>query len=147
MLGDRRSRTKLLAFGAVLWSLATVGSGLAASFTVLLLIRVAVGIGEAAYGTITPALLADYFPKQVRGIVFACFYAAIPVGAALGFFLGGLINHYWGWRAAFFLTGLPGLFLAVLAWRLPDPKGAAREVAPPWHGLLRNRKFLLTVLG
>src|SRR5437588_1857473 len=120
-LGDTRSRNRLLAVGVAIWSVATALAGLAGSYVGLFAARATLGIGEAAYGTISPALLADYFPRRQRGRVFAVFFAAIPVGSALGYIVGGLVDHYFGWRQAFFVAGVPGLVLAALAWRLYDP--------------------------
>src|ERR1700722_15210228 len=98
-LGDRRSRTRPIAIGVALWSLATMWSGLSRTYWELFASRAAVGIGEAAYATISPALLADYYPPARRGRIFAIFYMAIPVGAALGYVVGGLVSQAWGWRA------------------------------------------------
>src|SRR5580704_15501865 len=120
-LGDRRSRTRPIAIGVALWSLATMWSGLSRSYWELFASRAAVGIGEAAYATISPALLADYYPPQRRGRIFAIFYMAIPVGAALGYVVGGLASQAWGWRAAFFVAGAPGLLLALGVLGVPDP--------------------------
>lgn len=162
-LGDTRSRTGLLALGVGLWSIATAAAGFARGYGSLFAARAAVGIGEAAYGTISPALLADYFPRERRGRVFAIFFAAIPVGSALGYVVGGLVDHYFGWRQAFWVAGVPGLVLALLAWRLYDPPRGAQDAgsaAPAAHAaslgraaraayaaLLRNRPYVLTVLG
>jgi len=162
-LGDARSRTRLIALGVAIWSAATALAGLARSYAALFAARAAVGVGEAAYGTISPALLADYYPRERRGRVFAIFFAAIPVGSALGYVVGGLADHYFGWRPAFFVAGVPGLLLAALALRLHEPPRGAQEpdvVAPAWAGrsagaatraayaaLLRNRTYVLTVLG
>jgi MFS transporter, Spinster family, sphingosine-1-phosphate transporter len=126
-LGDRRSRTRPIAIGVALWSLATMWSGLSRTYWELFASRAAVGIGEAAYATISPALLADYYPPARRGRIFAIFYMAIPVGAALGYVVGGLVSQAWGWRAAFFVAGLPGLLLAFWVLRLPDPPRGATE--------------------
>jgi MFS transporter, Spinster family, sphingosine-1-phosphate transporter len=131
VLGDRQSRTRLVAVGAAVWSLATVASGLAASFGQLLVARMLVGSGEAAYGTIAPSLLSDLFAPRLRGRVFAIFYAALPVGAALGFTLGGAIDRHYGWRYAFWLTGLPGLLLALWSSMAPDPPRGALDAQPP----------------
>ncbi len=155
-LGDTRSRNRLLAVGVAIWSVATALAGLARNYVGLFAARAAVGIGEAAYGTISPALLADYFPRQQRGRVFAVFFAAIPIGSALGYIVGGLVDHYFGWRQAFFVAGVPGLVLAALAWRLYDPPRGSQdstdEAAPGLPSgahriLFRNRPYLLTVLG
>lgn len=161
-LGDRGKRPRLIAAGVAIWSVATALGGLARRFATLFLARSSVGVGEAAYGTIAPALLADAFPPERRGRVFAVFYAAIPIGSAAGYMLGGLIDQHFGWRAAFFVAGAPGLALAWLASRLPDPPrggqdGAGAFVhahgAPPrgafrtYLGLFANRPYRLTILG
>lgn len=155
-LGDRGARPRLVAFGVFTWSLATVLAGFAGSFIALFLARAVVGIGEAAYGTIAPSLLADLYPKSQRGRVMAFFFAAIPIGSALGYVLGGIVNQAWGWQATFFIAGAPGLVLSFLCLKLPDPlRGAQDEgvaAAPSgafatYGDLLRNRSYLLTILG
>jgi MFS family permease len=158
-LGDRGARPKLLAIGVGIWSLATALGGLARSFLALFAARATVGVGEAAYGTIAPALLADYFPKEKRGRVFAVFFAAIPIGSAAGYVLGGLVDARFGWRSAFFVAGAPGLLLALACLTLADPPRGAQDGAPPvahasgrgtwasYRHLLRNRPYALTVAG
>jgi MFS transporter, Spinster family, sphingosine-1-phosphate transporter len=161
-LGDRRSRTRTIAAGVLVWSVATALSGLARNYFHLLVGRAVVGIGEASYGTISPSLLADYFPLKSRGRVFAIFYMAIPVGSALGYIVGGLMSHAYGWRAAFFVAGVPGLALAAWTLALPDPpRGvqehtlAAGEAAPAsgrgglavYWSFVKHRPYVLTVLG
>ena len=121
VLGDRGRRPRLLGIGIAIWSFATAAGGLARSFLSLFAARSAVGVGEAAYGTIAPALLADAFPAERRGRVFAVFFCAIPIGSALGYMLGGWMDQRFGWRAAFLIAGAPGILLAFLAARLADP--------------------------
>ena len=162
-LGDRRARPGLLALGVGIWSLATALGGFARSFAGLFAARAAVGVGEAAYGTIAPALLADSFPEQKRGRVFAIFFAAIPIGSAAGFALGGWVDQHYGWRSAFYIAGAPGLLLALLCLLLKDPPRGAKDSPHPgagvsggrpgegewrsYFGLLKNRAYRLTVLG
>jgi MFS transporter, Spinster family, sphingosine-1-phosphate transporter len=163
-LGDTRSRPRMLALGVGIWSVATALAGFARSYVTLFAARATVGVGEAAYGTISPALLADYFPRERRGRVFAIFFAAIPIGSALGYVVGGVVDHYFGWRHAFFVAGVPGLVLAALALRLYDPPRGAQDsdatstssahslsvgrAAPAaYAALLSNRPYVLTVLG
>jgi MFS transporter, Spinster family, sphingosine-1-phosphate transporter len=158
VLGDTRSRTRLIALGIVIWSLATALGGLAWSFASLLVARAAVGIGEAAYGTIAPGLISDYYPRSHRGRVFSVFFAAIPIGSALSYVVSGQIDVHFGWRSAFFAAGIPGLLLAALALRLYDPPRGVHDPAPragaiasgaraAYAVLRRNRPYLLTVLG
>jgi steroid delta-isomerase-like uncharacterized protein len=116
-LGDRMSRLRLIAFGVALWSCATTMGGFVGSFAMLFVARATVGVGEAAYGPISPAVLADYHAPATRGRVMSIFYCAIPIGSALGYVLGGLVDAHFGWRAAFFVAGIPGLLLAMLAFR------------------------------
>ena len=120
-IGDRSRRLVLAVVGVSVWSLATVGSGLAWSFGALLLARCLVGVGEASYAVVTPSLISDLYPVERRGRAMATFYAAIPLGSALGFMLGGLIGERYGWRMAFFVAGGPGLLLAVSLLAVKEP--------------------------
>jgi MFS family permease len=126
-LGDRGSRTRPIAFGVFLWSIATIVSGFATTYAHLLGARAIVGIGEAAYVSIAPALLADSFSRGQRGRVLSVFNMAIPVGAALGYIVGGLMSHHFSWRAAFFVAGAPGLLLAALVLRVKDPPRGSQD--------------------
>jgi MFS family permease len=166
-LGDRRSRPRLIALGVACWSFATVLSGFAVSYLTLFAARAAVGVGEAAYVTIAPSLLSDYFPVRQRGRVMAIFFCAIPVGSALGYVVGGLVDKHYGWRAAFFVAGVPGLLLAAACLLLRDPprgiqdragtegkaapntprSSISREAWSTYGRLLRNKPYALTVLG
>lgn len=164
-LGDRRRRPPLIALGVAVWSVATALAGFARGFGSLFAARSMVGVGEAAYGTIAPALIADHFPLEKRGRVFAVFFAAIPLGSAAGYVVGGLIDKHFGWRAAFWVAGTPGLLLSLLVLAVREvPRGqhdadleAPRPVPPPevapaaalatYLRLLRNRQLLLTCLG
>jgi MFS transporter, Spinster family, sphingosine-1-phosphate transporter len=166
-LGDRRSRPRLIAFGVACWSFATALSGFAGSYLALLAARASVGVGEAAYVTIAPSLLSDYYPARQRARVMAIFFCAIPVGSALGYVVGGLVDKHYGWRAAFFVAGVPGLLLAALCLLLRDPPrgvqdagGAAatshsrdsaavvqKDTWATFGRLMRNRPYVLTILG
>jgi MFS family permease len=127
-LGDRRRRPPLIAFGVAIWSVATAAAGFARGFVSLFSARATVGVGEAAYGTIAPALLSDHFPLEKRGRVFAVFFAAIPIGSAAGYMVGGLVDKHFGWRAAFWVAGAPGLLLALLVMFVREvPRGLHDE--------------------
>jgi MFS family permease len=149
-LSDRFSRWLIIGLAVILWSLASGASGLAATFGILLFTRVLVGIGEGGYGPAGPTILADLFPISVRGRVLSIFCAAIPVGGALGFVLGGLINSHLGWRWAFYLVTPPGLLLGLLCFTQRDPRGRGsdrdqRERAT-WNDfliLLRTRSYVI----
>jgi MFS family permease len=130
-LGDRYDRPKLMALGVVVWSLATIGTGLATGFAVFFAVRILVGIGEASFSTIAPGFLKDRIGDPIKlNSALAIFFAAIPVGAALGYVVGGEVAHHLNWQAAFFVGGIPGILLAVFLLRFRDqraaPSGEAR---------------------
>jgi len=159
-LGDHWSRTRLASGGLVVWSLATALAGFAPGYKTLLAARATVGIGEASFGTVSPGLISDFFPKEQRGRILSWFYVAIPVGSALGYLLGGLLGQRYGWHAAFLLVGVPGLLLAIpLALLRTPPRGgddAASHPLPSGEGkranagyadLFRNRSFVCNTLA
>jgi MFS family permease len=162
-LGDCLPRKYLLALGVGIWSLATCGAGLAQSFGQMILARGVLGIGEATYAILTPALISDLFPPEKRNRALTIFYMAIPLGAALGYEIGPRVYTTWeSWRLAFFIVGAPGLVtaLAALALREP-PRGAAEGVSEEdrlhhaglplsWNlyaTLFRNRSYVFNTLG
>lgn len=129
-LADRFQRPRLVAGGVALWSLATLGAAFVHSYPALLVTRSLVGVGEAAYASLGPAMLADGFPESARARAFTWFYLAIPVGSALGYGLGGVVAGAWGWRASFLVAGLPGLALAVLMAFQGDPERGGLDTEP-----------------
>jgi MFS family permease len=154
-LGDHWSRTRLASGGVVVWSLATALAGFAPGYRTLLAARATVGVGEASFGTVSPGLIADFFPKERRGQILAWFYVAIPVGSALGYLLGGVLGQWYGWHAAFLLVGVPGLLLAIpiALLRSPPRGGDASPRAPKgkvsagYAALFRNRSFVYNTLA
>lgn len=121
-LADRFSRWVIVGTAVILWSLATSGSGLAATFGILFATRIFVGIGEGGYGPAAPTILADLYPIETRGRIMALFCAAIPVGSALGYVIGGAVGAHWGWRWAFYMVAPPGLILGLLCFWQRDPR-------------------------
>ena len=159
-LAERGRRPVLIAAGVAVWSLATAAGALATGFYTFLLARALVGVGEAAYATIAPALIADHYEPTRRNKILTIFYVATPVGAALGFTLGGWIGAQpeFGWRGAFVICGIPGLLVAAIALLLKDPprgrfdtKAERQAPPPPWSEALRslrnNPRYLFTVAG
>jgi predicted MFS family arabinose efflux permease len=111
---------------------------LAVSFAWLALARAVVGIGEASYTVVTPSLLSDHYPPARRGRALSIFYAAMPVGIALGYGLGGQIGAHFGWRPAFFVAGGPGLALACALLFLREPPRGRFDQASPASKSLRE---------
>ena len=154
-LADRISRWLIVGVAVVLWSLASGASGLAATFGILFATRIFVGIGEGGYGPAAPTIISDLFPIETRGRVMAIFCAAIPVGSALGYVIGGLLGSHLGWRWAFYLVTPPGLLLGLLCFWQRDPRGAADDrVQEPqrrnirdYLNLFRTRSYLINCVA
>ncbi len=143
-LGDRMPRRILIGLSVLIWSLATIASGFAPSFRWLVLARAATGIGEAGYGSIAPAFIADLFSQQSRGKMLAVFYTAMPLGAAAGFVMGGYLGDRFGWQSAFFVGGAPGLVLGLAALFLSEPsRGGSDEAATTHAGFFTGIKSLI----
>src|SRR2546422_2382741 len=120
-LGDGGRRLRLAAIGVFVWSLATVASGLAPTYGWLLLARAVIGVGEASYAVVTPSLLSDCYPAERRARMLGGFYAAIPIGAALRYIVGGGVGGAHGWRPALFIPRAPRPLPAVFLFRPPEP--------------------------
>jgi MFS family permease len=113
-LADRYLRKRLIAIGVGVWSIATAAAGFTRSFGTLFIARAAVGIGEATYAPAASALISDRFAASKRARAMGIFQLGTVLGGAVGLLVGGFVARTWGWRAAFFIVGLPGLLLAVL---------------------------------
>jgi MFS family permease len=141
-LGDRLPRKGLLAIGVLVWSVATVASGLASGLWSLLLARAMVGVGEASYATLAPTIIDDVTPPDRKGRALAVFYIATPVGGALGYLVGGMVEARWGWRSAFLVAGGPGVLLALLCLAILEP---ARNLSAEKANILRDVKKLAAI--
>jgi MFS family permease len=132
ILVDRTTRTRVAAWGAAIWSVAMLATGLATSYTGLFVSRMGLGVAESSYTPASFSLLTDYYPVEERSRILGIY----QVGSVLGFLglpLGGLIATHWGWRAAFDLYGLSGFAVAALVWRLREP---ARGLADGMRAVL-----------
>ena len=154
LLADRFSRWLIVGVCVILWSFATAASGFALTFAALFATRIFVGIGEGGYGPAAPTILADYFTQQTRGRIMAIFCAAIPVGSALGYVVGGLINHQLGWRWAFYIVAVPGIILGLICFFQKDPRTRAglsqerkRARKEDYLALVRTRSFVFNCLA
>jgi MFS transporter, Spinster family, sphingosine-1-phosphate transporter len=153
-LGDRYNRKPLIIGGAVLWSLATLGTAWVHSYWTLYLRHALVGVGEASFGIFAPAVLADFYDERDRNRILSIFYLAIPIGAAIGYMAGGNLGSALGWRAPFFICAIPGLLVAALygmIGREPE-RGASDHVratsgSATVGGLFRNPAFLTGTFG
>ena len=156
------NRKWLIAVGVISWSILTAATALAPNYITYTVIRGLVGVGEASYATIAPAILSDWYRPEDRSIMLGYFYVGVPVGAALGYGVGGVLGQEFGWRIAFVALGLPGVLMALLFLRSVDPPrgatdsksalaaSAAHANESEWRAygiLLRNPVFMVSAVG
>jgi MFS transporter, Spinster family, sphingosine-1-phosphate transporter len=154
-LGDRPGafgRKGPIALGVAVWSAATVASGLCTGPWSMAASRAVVGVGEASYATIAPAIIDDLAPASRKGAWMSVFYAAVPIGSAFGYLIGGKVSDALGWRSAFFVAGGPGLAAALLCLLIADParQGAGPPAPNPFAAagvLARGPLYRGSVLG
>jgi MFS family permease len=135
-LADSRSRRSIIAAGFVFWSIMTAGCGLARNFVQMLLLRMGVGVGEAALSPAAYSLITDYFPANRRATAISVYSMGIYLGSGLALFLGGTVVGYAAaqgsltlpvvgetrpWQVIFFIVGLPGVLLALLMYTVREP--------------------------
>lgn len=151
-IADRKPRQYIMSFCAFVWSIATMLTGKAGNYLHLFAARSFIGIGEAGFTAVSPSFLAERFKQENRAKVLAFFGLALPAGSALGYFLGGVLGLKFGWRASFFIVGLPGALLASLILVfLKDTRKSATESKKMqlknYCSLLKNKPFLFICLA
>jgi predicted MFS family arabinose efflux permease len=114
LLGDRWGRARSIVLMAGIWSLATLGSALSADYGELMLSRIFIGVGEAAYGSVGLAVVLAVFPAHRRASFTGAFMAGGSFGSVIGVALGGTLAVHFGWRWSFAAMAILGLVLVVL---------------------------------
>lgn len=126
-LADKRPRKGILSAGVFVWSLMTAASGVATNFWQIFVLRLGVGVGEASCAPAATSLIGDLFPAGKRAKALSIFMLGLPVGVALSFAVSGIVARQYGWRAAFFVAGIPGILCAIAALLIREPQRGATE--------------------
>jgi predicted MFS family arabinose efflux permease len=124
---DSGRRVRILSAGVFVWSVFTALSGAARTFWQLFVARLGVGVGEASCAPAASSLIGDLVPPARRSKAMAVFMMGLPVGVALSFAVSSFVAARWGWRAAFYLAGLPGLVCALAALAVHEPRRGRTE--------------------
>ena len=110
-LSDRSSRKRILSVAVLVWSALTSLSAVTRSFWQMFATRLGVGVGEAACAPAATSLIGDLYPPARRARALSIFMLGLPIGIALSYLVSSFVAHTWGWRAAFFVAGIPGVHL------------------------------------
>ncbi|CAM3257357.1 MFS transporter [Nocardioides dubius] len=120
-LADRAPRVATVVIVVLLWSLFSVLSGLATTFAMFFLVRIAIGAAGQLYNPPASSLLADYYPNSSRGKAFGFERAGYYMGLPAGVIIGGAVAEALDWRAVFFIAAIPGIVIAVLMATVKEP--------------------------
>ena len=154
-LAERSNRAWIISGAIAAWSGFTILCGFAQNFPQLILARIGVGVGEAGCTPPAHSLITDYVPRDKRASAIAFYSIGTPLGSLLGMAMGGVVADLWGWQAAFWVAGAPGVLMALLAFfTLREPRKALtreRTASPPvaeaLKEILGKRTFWLMAIG
>jgi MFS family permease len=152
-LADRASPRRVLGGAMLLWSAAQGAAGLAATLPQLIAARLGLGLGEAPQFPVAARVVRGWFAPAGRGLATGVFNSASTLGPALAPPIVTALMLGFGWRAAFWATGLAGLAMAAVWWRLyrdpPEPAadGVASGTTPSWRALARQPTLWAMALG
>jgi len=122
MWADRSSRRNIVSLALTIFSGMTVVCGMVTSFAQMAVARIGVAVGEAGSSPPSHSMIADMFPPEKRASAMGIYATGINFGILLGFLVGGWVSQWYGWRAAFFIVGAPGLLIAALVrFTLKEP--------------------------
>jgi MFS family permease len=166
-LADTLPRRAVMIAGVVIWTLSTVGCGLANSFSSLFVARLFVGVGEAALAPAALSIIADLFPLHRRGTAIGLFLMGMVVGQGVALGIGGtllataqsglltqapVLAAYAPWRVALLLLGPPGVLVALTLLTVPEParrgqSAAALNLHETLMVFVQRRRVVLPLLG
>lgn len=158
MWADRGNRRNIIALALTIWSGMTALSGFAQNFWHLFLARMGVGIGESGGTPPATSMIADLYPPQQRAFALGVYTCGIGFGIMIGYILGAYVYAHFGWRAAFFAAGIPGLILALLVrFTVKEPVRGFSDASQPTEDapgfgetmkfMLSQRSYMLILLG
>ncbi len=153
VLMSRFNRVRLLALSVAVWSISLASTGYVRLFALIVVLRIVAGVAQSAFVSMSPTLLDELVTARIKSKVFSIFYAAIPIGTALGFIYAGYMDERVGWPMAFLLAGLFGLVLVPLFLKLPQEANETTQAALSkifvhhLKSLLESHRFMLTVMG
>ena len=155
-IGDHLPRKPLIVGAALLWSGMNLLTATVHNFDALLWRHAALGIGEASFGIFAPAVLSDFYPSEQRNRIMTIFNLAVPLGAALGYLIGGYVGQHHGWRAPFYVSAIPGVVIALLVlFVMREPQRGGSDIAEKEKlskkgivkDLILNPAYATSVLG
>ncbi len=123
---DRWRRGRMISLMALVWSAASLASGLAPNYGVLFAGRATLGVAEASYNGAGQTMIMATIKKKFRMTMSGLLFTGMALGSALGLALGGVLGARYGWRSTLMLLAIPGIVFGILAWFMPDYKNPIR---------------------
>ena len=151
-LAEKINPYRALALGLAIWSLATVFTGFGSNYSILIGLRLLLGLGESVAFPCSSKLLAQHLPTHKLGMANGAIALGLSLGPAFGTFTGGLLMAHLGWRPVFVLFGLASL-VWVWPWLVMTRQLSAEDdapkpdTAPPFAAILAKRQAWGAGLG
>lgn len=114
IIADKLSGKPVLILGLVMFSLATIFTGLAGSLATLIMYRILTGIGEGIFWPAASLEVANVTTEKQRTTVMSLYWMGYPIGGFFGTWLGAMLGPVYGWRVVFYVAGGLGLLVALL---------------------------------
>jgi MFS family permease len=128
-LADRYNRVKIVSISLGLWSIFTALTGMAQTFTTLLLARIGVGVGEAGGSPPSHSMISDLYGKEERSSALGVYSLGIPFGIMFAYFASGALISTLGWRGTLIALGVPGIILALIVlFVIKEPQRGGMDV-------------------
>src|SRR2546423_2816391 len=144
-MSDKGDRRRILSAGVFAWSVLTAASGMARSFSQLIVARLGVGLGEATCSPASTSLIGDLAPTTRRARAMAIWMLGLPLGLGLANGAGGWILQNWGWRKAFYVAAVPGVLCAIAALYIREPKRGTVEAHAVGERCRAGNPYLLVL--
>jgi ACS family glucarate transporter-like MFS transporter len=152
---DKYGAKKVMGWGAVIWSAASAATGLVQGLYSLVLARAWVGAGEAAAYPTLAKIVGQNFSSNERGTIIGSYISTVRLAMAMTPAVMAFLISTWGWREAFFCTGIASLLWCVFWYfgykevseRNDEPGVSLVKHAIPWKRLLTQRGTIGLVLA
>jgi len=138
LLADRYGRRKPLMANVIFFSIIELLCGFAPNYTVFLILRTVYGIGMGGEWGVGASLAMESAPPRWRGILSGIVQSGYSIGYLLAAVAARFVLPYWGWRAMFWVGGIPALLAFYIRFRVRESEAWKQHRAPTVGAIVRT---------
>jgi len=151
MLADRYGRRGPLMANVVFFSLVELLCGFSPNYTVFLVLRTIYGIGMGGEWGVGSSLAMESVPPKRRGMISGIVQSGYSCGYILAALAAKFVLPFWGWRAMFWVGGLPALLALYIRWKVKETEAWKQNRMPGFGAITKaaaaNWKLFLYMIG